>query len=388
MNRFRSTQSYSVAFLVFLLLLGVIGGVWGFSRHAARTAVVPTTTPAATASPTPSPAMTPAGLLAPDGLRVFAVGAIPPDHRFVLVGDAGDERLLLLDLAGRRVTLAAHFAGSGSFAKDRQVEIAAIASGELFVMLLRGDGPDARVYLIRPVTGDVRTLTIPKGEQPRLSADGASLAVARDTDDDAARGLWVVTVADGTTRRVVAAPGGTKAPRPLQWSPDGRWLAVLSGAETLETRIARVDVARGTLEMHGHGTGARWRGTEMLFWSARTPGGITAYDITTGQTRLAYPLEPGVTVDRAEPRPGSTDIATLERGATAIATQIVLHGTQRAAALVSADASDVIALWWSKDGVRLYVWTNDNGTTTVTDAMSKTTAVTFCLRQRVAPPCS
>ena len=396
MNRLRSPESYPIAFLVFLLLLGALAGAWGFSRHAALTAIVPTptsavtvsATPAVAASATPSPQTTPAAALAADGLRVFAVGAIPADHRFVLVGDAGDERLLLLDLAGRRVIEAAHFEGSGAFAKDRQVEITSRASGELFVILLRADGPNARVYLIHPVTGDVRALTIPKSEQPRLSPDGASLAVARDTDDDAVRGLWLVNVADGAMRRVVASVAGTKAPRPLQWSADGRWLAVLSGAETFETRVALIDPARGSLETLGPGTGARWRGADVLFWSARAPGGVSAFDTTVRQARLAYPAEPGVTVDRAEPRPGSTDIATLERGATATATQIILHGTQRAAALVSADASNVIALWWAADGARLYVWSNDNGTTTVADAISKSTAVTFCLRQRVAPPCS
>ena len=386
MSRLRSPESYPTIALTFVLVLGLLTGAWAYLRRDALTPVVPPPEAGATATPSASP--TPAGVVSADGLRVVPVGPIPDDYRFVLVGDAGDERLLLLDLGRGRVSLAAHFEGSGAFASARQLEITSLASGELFVILLRGDGPDARVFVIRPVTGEVRTLTIPKSEQPRLSPDGASLAVARDADDDAVRGLWLVNVADGAMRRVVASAVGTKAPRPLQWSADGRWLAVLAGAETFDTRVAVVDPARGALETLGPGTGARWRGAEVLFWSARAPGAVNVYDTAARQVRSAYPAEPGVFVDRAEPRPGSTDIATLERGATAPAMQILLHGTTSTAVPLLRDASNVIALWWSSDGARLYVWSNDNGTTTVADAISKRTVVAFCLRQRVAPPCS
>jgi hypothetical protein len=325
--------------------------------------------------------------LGPDALRTFAVGQVPADFRFVIVGDSGDERLLLLDLGTRQVTLAAQFQGVGAFPRARQVEIAGTSSGEIFVILLRGDDADARILLIRPVTGDLRAITIPRSEQPRISPDGASLAVARSSDDDSQRGLWIVDLASGSQRRVVADAAGRKATRPLQWSGDGRWLAAVADPDTADAKVALVEPATGGIQTLGAGTGARWRAAELLFWSGRAPGAVTVYDTLSFSARPAYPPEPDITVDRLEPRPKSTDTAVLERGAAG-APRIVLHGTQRAAAVLAQEASDVIGFWWSADGAHLYVWTNDNGTTAVVDALTRTTVVSFCLRQKIAPPCS
>ena len=367
-----SSRSATRTFLV--IALAVVAGV-----YVGTSSLGP---PEIAASPSPSAT----GTQVPDALRVFAVGAIPAAFRFVLVGDAGDERSLLLDLGRGTVTLAAHFEGVGTATRERNVEIASVASGELFVILLRSEAADARVYLISPAKGEVRTIVIPKSEQPRLSPDGRALAVARTSDDAAQNGLWIVSTADGRQRRVVADAAGQRATRPLAWSSDGKWLAVTKDPDAPGQTVALVDAASGGLQTLGAGTGARWRDAELLFWDARRAGGVTAYDTITHGARPAYPAEAGVTTYRVEPRPGSSDTAVQESGPTGIS-QIVLHGTQRAAALLTPDASGVIGYWWSPDAAHLYVWSNDNGTTAVVDAMNKTTVVTFCLRQRIAPPC-
>ena len=368
-----SSRSATPTFLV--IALAVVAGV-----YVGTSSLGP---PEIAASPSPSAT----GTLAPNALRVFAVGAIPVALRFVLVGDAGDERSLLLDLGRGTVTLAAHFEGVGTATRERNVEIASVASGELFVILLRSEAADARVYLISPAKGEVRTIVIPKSEQPRLSPDGRALAVARTSDDAEQNGLWIVSTADGRQRRVVADAAGQRATRPLAWSSDGKWLAVTKDPDAPGQTVALVDAASGGLQTLGAGTGARWRDAELLFfWDARRAGGVTAYDTITHGARPAYPAEAGVTTYRVEPRPGSSDTAVQESGPTGIS-QILLHGTQRAAALLTPDASGVIGYWWSPDAAHLYVWSNDNGTTAVVDAMNKTTVVTFCLRQRIAPPC-
>ena len=51
------------------------------------------------------------------------------------------------------------------------------------------------------------------------------------------------------------------------------------------------------------------------------------------------------------------------------------------------DAQRVIGFWWSTDASRLYAWSIDNETTTVRDLLSNETAVTFCFRVKIEPPC-
>lgn len=91
------------------------------------------------------------------------------------------------------------------------------------------------------------------------SPDGRHIAFARN--DAYSSGLWVVDVADGATRRLVAAPVNGVG----SWSPDGQWIATVvgrdfvmvhpdgSGYRTIQIPITQVDSA-GDLSFSPDGT--------------------------------------------------------------------------------------------------------------------------------------
>lgn len=371
---------------VLLVGLVAVAAVAAFSLSTASLAL-PGPSPAPTFSfqPRPSPTFVPTSTLAPDALRVFSIGALPADFRFVTVGDAGDERLLLLDLGTKRVTLVAHFEGTGAFVDGRVVETTSVASGEIVVMHVRSDRATARLYVIRPVTGEVRSFTIPRSEQPRLSPDGATLAVSRNSADPQQNGLWLMNTSDGIERRLVA-DAGRRATRPVQWSSDGKRLAALVDVGGGRTLVAVVDTS-GAMTTLAAGNDARWRGAELLYWSVVAPGPVSSYDTASAATSVAYPAASGVIIDRAEVRPRSTELAVREHTASTIPRIISYDGATGASTVRFADAQLVLGFWWSSDATRLYAWTIDNGTTTISDVLTGETAVTFCFRVKIDPPC-
>lgn len=329
----------------------------------------------------------PVSTLAPDALRVFSVAALPADFRYVLVGDAGDERLLLLDLSGKKVTLVAHFEGTGSFTDARVVETATVASGDTVVVYVRSDRPTSRVYVIRPVTGDVRSLIVPRSEQPRLSPDAATIAVTRNSTDPEQNGLWLLNTSDGIGRRLFA-DSGRRASRAVQWSADGKRISALVDTGGFQTQLVVLDVSGGATPLLGRATDARWRGTDLLYWDVTAPGPVSVYDSASGAVAApAYPAASGVIIDRAELKPRSTELAVREHTTSTLPRIISYDGASGTSTERFADAQLVLGFWWSSDATRLYAWTIDNGTTTVRDLLSNETAVTFCFRVNIDLPC-
>jgi hypothetical protein len=105
----RSALGYIASLAALAVVLGVCMGAWSLGQPP-RAAASPTPIfvgPSPQPSPSPSPA--PTATLSADSLRPRALGTLPADSRYVIIGDAGDERVLLLDTAGRRVLEAAHF---------------------------------------------------------------------------------------------------------------------------------------------------------------------------------------------------------------------------------------------------------------------------------------
>lgn len=385
MNRLRSPESYPTIFLSFLLLLGLLTGTWAVTRSAALTAAAPARITSST-SPALSAGATPVGALAPDALRVFAVGAIAQDHRFVLLGEGGDERLLLLDLARGDIRLAAHFEGKGAAVDQRVTEVTSTPDGTTVVILLRSDADISRVFVIRPVTGAVSSFTVPAAFLPRVTPDGRSVVVAHADSRPSRHGVWRFDTATGTGTRWLEDDPTRSPPHPIGWSSDGRRLAVLVDPDGTERRVAVAGEGVVGLRILGPGSGARWRGEDVLVWDSRVPGGgVLVYG--AGAAAAAFPAQHAIVIDRAEPRPRSTDIATLER--VSGSQEIVLHGTGRAAAGYAIPRPGaIIAFWWSFDGTRLYAWTQDVVTTTVTELLTNAPVVQLCLRRTVAPPCS
>lgn len=373
---------------VLLVVLVAVAAVFAFFLGRESLAI-PGETPAPTFTfaARPSPTFVPVSTLAPDALRVFAVGALPADFRFVTVGDAGDERILLLDMSGKRATLVAHFEGTASFETNRVVETTTVATGESAVILVHSDGPNARLYVIKPATGAVRSFAIPQSEQPRLSPDGASVAVTRNSPDAAQNGLWLLNAADGSGRRVLA-DGGRRATRVVQWSADGKRLSALVDVGAGQTELVVLDPLGGATPLLGKATDARWRGTDLLYWDFTVPGPLRQYDAAHGVAApAAYAPASGVIVDRAELRPRSAGLAVREHTSTSLPRILVYDGITGASSVKVVDAQWVLGFWWSADATRLYAWNFDNGTTTIRDVLSDELVLTFCFRVKIEPPC-
>lgn len=335
-------------------------------------------------SPTPRPTRSLEPRLSADGLRVYPTGPVPADYRFVITGDPGDERLLLLDLQAKTVKLAAHFEGLGSYKDARVVELTSTAPGDLFVIHLRADGPLARLYFIRPATADVRTLTIPRSESPRLSPDATTLAVSRNSDDPQQKGLWLLGTGDGSGRRVTTDEG-RRATRPVQWSSDGARLSALLDPLDFRRELVVVEASGTVSASLGPASDARWRGTDLLYWNATVPGPVNVRS-ASGSITVAYDPAGG-TVDRVEPRPRSMDLAVREHTAATVPRIVLYDGARRTSSVVLPDAQLVLAFWWSPDASHLYVWTIDNDTTHVRDVLRGEEIVSFCFRAKIDPPC-
>lgn len=272
-----------------------------------------------------------------------------------------------------QVIEAARFEGLGEFTTGRGGDITATADGSTAVIMLEAPS-GARVYVIHPIDGAVTSYKIAPADTPRISPDGTRIAYARaGTADD---GVWLMNAKDGTERRIVVGSG--TPPRPATWSSDGRWLALtgLGGGA-----IGLFDTQSPATSVVGPGGGARWRGNELYFWSGPT---LSAYDPAARSTRVVYDTG-GATILRAELRPSSADVAAIESPQGGNAAIWLRNGANDRALR---GGSNVIAMWWSQDGAKLYVWDSLEATTTVSDAFTGTPAVKFCLRGSISPPCS
>ena len=371
-----------------LIVLVAVAAVVAF-QISAESLALPGETPAPTFTfqARPSPTFVPVSTLAPDALRVFSISAFPADFRFVLVGDAGDERLLLLDLTGKRVTMVAHFEGTGSFENGRVVETSTVATGETVVIHVRSDGLSARLYVIKPLTGAVRSFTTPRSEQPRLSPDASTIAVTRNSSDPEQNGLWLLSASDGSGRRLLA-DGGRRATRVVQWSADGKRLSALVDVGAGQTELVVLDPSGGATPLLGKATDARWRGTDLMFWDFTAPGPLHQYDAANGiAAPAAYAPASGVIIDRAELRPRSPGLAVREHTSSSLPRILVYDGATGTTVVKVADAQWVLGFWWSADATRLYAWNFDNGTTNVRDVLSDELIMTFCFRVKIDPPC-
>lgn len=334
--------------------------------------------------PTPRPTPNPSPRLASDGLTVYPLGTVPSEARFIITGEPGDERLLLLDVQNKQVRLAAHFEGFGAFKDARVVELTSTSAGDLLVICVHADGANARLFFVRPASGDVRTLTIPTAENPRLSPDGTTIAVTRNTAAEDQKGLWLLSTADGTGRRITTDEG-RRATRAIQWSADGTRLSALLDHLDFKREVVIVGVDGRMTPPLGTATDARWRGDDLVFWTNTAPGPVSIYH--AGAVSVAYETPPQITVSRAELKPRSKDLAMRQSTQTTLPKLVLWDATSGATTVKMQEATWVLAFWWSSDGTRLYTWILDNDTSIVTDAITGETVLTFCFRARVDPPC-
>ena len=382
MTRARSVVTYLVGGVVLALLLNVCMGAWSLSRPVATGSPTPDVgfaTP--TGVPTPSPSPIPPGV---DGLRIYPLGTLPASQRLLLLGDPGDERVLFLDLAKGTVQQAAHFESFGTLGSGRQAEMSVTGDGSTVVILLWSDAPRGRLLVLHPSSGELKAFDIPASQAPRVSGDGRTVAVTRL--DAAQRGVWLMSTADATATRAVEDTGARTTSRPIGWAADGRHLAIALDPNSPDhPQIGLVTVGEPDVRVVGPGRLARWRGTELLFWSEKPGTGVAVYDTGSGNTHPAFDVDAVTAILSLDVRSGANDIAVEQYGGTRPA-QIVVHngGSE---SVILADAATALSFWYSRDGAHLYVWTDDHGTSTVRDLVGGGIVLQFCLRGGVTPPC-
>jgi hypothetical protein len=378
------TARWTTAAAVLIAIAAVLGVYVGATTLSAPRAT-PDASLALASSPSPRPSRSLAPTTSADGLVAYPIGPIPADYRFVILGDPGDERVLLLDFVAKQVRLVAHFEGFGSYKDARVIELTSTAAGDLLVIDLRADGPLSRLFFVRPATADVRTLTIPKAENPRLSPDASRLAVSRNSQDPDQHGLWLLSTSDGSGKRIVV-DAGRRATRVIQWTADGSRMSALLDPLDFKRELVIVDVDGRVTPSLGRATDARWRGDDLYFWANDLVGPVRAYNTSRG-TRVAYQPAADIIVSRVEMKPRSTDLALRVSTQNTLPKVVLWDSGTGALTTAMDDAQWVAGLWWSADGARLYAWILDNDTTYVRDLFTNQIVLTFCSRAKIDPPC-
>lgn len=110
--------------------------------------------------------------------------------------------------------------------KSWRFALAALALGNSAAALCApADGPN-------PLFTGSDLFNLSAASDPRISPDGRQIAYVRQTadimTDRALSSIWLIDVATGSQRPLVAGPGAHSQPR---WSPDGKRLAYISTAE-------------------------------------------------------------------------------------------------------------------------------------------------------------
>ena len=381
MTSVRSGLAWLAGGVLLALVLNVCMAAWSFTRPTAATTPAPSDTgwPSPFVRPSPSPSVSPSPApSAVSPLNTTPLGALPEDHVFVFIGDPGDQRLIMLDLGAGTVREAAHTAVASA---DTEYQSAASADGSTIAIVARSSGPDGRLHVLRPATGELTTYRIPRAETPRLSPDGRFVAMTRVEADQ--RGIWLADTTNGKVTSLMPDPTGPTPPRALGWSADGKRLAVDLDANSAEPRIVIVSLD-GSVDRIGPGRGARWRANELIYWTALKGRSVSVYDTTARGAKPLFALDAATVVYSVEPRPRSTDLAVLEGDEAT--TRLVLRSGDNVTEVLR-DATHLITYWWSKDGAHLYAWIDDQYTETVREPLVGRDVLRFCLRKTLTPPC-
>jgi hypothetical protein len=375
----------------------------------------PTITPSVTPStPSPTSAASPA---ASDALGAVTMQvtrtAVPGEFRYLFLGRPEEFRLVVLDLDAGKSTHVATARIAVTTGTPVVTRLSTSTDGRsVLVTFVIPEATDS-VFLVRPESGDARLLLRAEVRGAVISPDGARFAIGRNDEGRSFTGLWVGTVADGATRRLVADDPQSNAspPLPYAFSPDGAllafglglgesgWRAMVVPVTSTEGRVDRSSgdtriVGGDTLPV-GPAVGAEFRSARELFvWSSRSPfGGETVaylYDLTTKRTTELYRPTGDALFAVAAWRPNAEHYATIERptccGVFLTGTAAWLRGRDGSARTLL-DAVDVIDMWWSRDGSRLFAQGGaDDSNGKVTDLLTGKVAMQFCLRGGGPPP--
>lgn len=260
----------------------------------------------ASASAAPSEAPTSTGRPRSASIQATAVSSIPRDFLYIDAFPAADGTLWLVDQTGATppVAVARYRSGNDAFSTS--------ADGKTVVILARGDRSLLALHVLNPLTGDATILYDPadaRASYQKVSPDGRYVAFAKYRTTGGPDGIWLVDVASGGLRQLVAqAPGDTNATPVTGWSDDGQWVTYAAPDMTdlggFGGKIFIVNVVNGRRITVGRGFLADWRAREpRLVFSAQTGKGhqgafgatASTYDLGAQKTQELFSIDPGVT---------------------------------------------------------------------------------------------
>jgi Tol biopolymer transport system component len=381
--------------------------------------IVASPSPSATASPTASPFVSPSPTADPRPFNVAtAVGTIPQSFHYFDIGQGASYRILLFDEDKTDPPTVVLTSGQPPVPAGPDVRsdgFSVSADGRVMVVMRRLSPQQTTYYVVRPETGELRTLF--SGADlgpPVVSADGLRIAFARTSDDPAVNGLWLlaVTGVPSPTRLVSDRPQRVGSPpQPVAWSSDGRWLAIAPALGDSGAEIAVVDPAGGDSSFDavlntfiggrarvlGPGFAVDWRGGErvLLITSSRTAFGgrtqIYTADVTTGATRSLYVPADDASLGAAVMHPSFDRYAVLEhpfgRG-PGTPTAVWVRRLDGSATKV-AESPFLSQPWWSRDGTKLFSLTGgDDSTGGVSNLLGTGGGAAFCRRGGTPPRCT
>jgi hypothetical protein len=379
------------------------------------TTPTPTITPSAMPStPSPTSAASPAASSAIGAVTMQVTrAAVPAEFRYLLLGRPEEFRLVVLDLDAGKSTHIATARVAVTLGTPVVATMSTSTDGRsVLVTFVLPEAADS-VYLVRPETGDARLVLRAEVRGAVISPDGARFAIGRNDEDLSFTGLWVGTVSDGATRRLVAddPQSNVSPPTPYGFSPDGALLAFGLGLGEIGRRAmvvpvisaeARVDrsgdttrIVGGDAVTVGPAVGAEFRSARELFvWSSRSLfGGETVaylYDLTTKRTTELYRPTGDARIAVAAWRPNAEQYATIDVplccGAFVGDRAAWLRGRDGSGRKLG-EAVVVVDMWWSRDGSRLFAQGGaDDSNGKVADLLTGTVVMQFCLRGGGPPP--
>src|SRR6266851_3414402 len=167
-----------------------------------------------------------------EGTDVFVT--VSPDHKTIIVDLQG--LLYSMPIHGglaKQITTPYQEASHPDWsAKGDLIAIQSYAGGTFHIWIMHPDGSG-----LKQVTsghGDDR--------EPRISADGASIAFASDRAFKGNYDIWTVNIATGALKQITSAEADEFGPT---WSPDGTKIAFVSGTGITGKTIESIDLVTG-----------------------------------------------------------------------------------------------------------------------------------------------